>query len=308
MIIATRHIKDFFLPVIHNEECFDVALDVVKSVSGRQYNHSMNKYIIPIINLNELNTRAAKKKIIVTTDEEVESRYQDYIRWRKLQLEIKKEFSKNLDLDIKLRMPLFPFQTSGVKFMINSKNVINADKVGLGKTVQAIAASEYRLQHDLIDYVFVICPANLRKQWSGKDDTTAGIEAFAYNKSIVIEGTKEQRNKKYDSILRNQDLDVKYIVISYSTLTADMSNDSGLRDVLNFISKKRFYLVLDEAQYIKGYSSKRTESVSEIKDLSGIKGVCGLSATPIELMLGELFVIFQSIDSRIFAGVPTPIK
>jgi len=250
--------------------------------------------------LNELMIKLRRQNISLLIDENVEQSYQEFLQWRKIQLDLKKDCKCVVPIDVKLRKPLYPFQTSGTQFMINSPNVINADVVGLGKTVQAIASSEYRLQHDIVDYALVVCPANLKDQWSGKYDSTAGIEAFSYHKSIIVEGTKKGRNKKYHLISNETNLDTKYVIISYATLVSDMSNDSGLRDVLDLLSEKRFYLSLDEIQYIKGYDSKRSESVAEIIQLKGRKGVCGLTATPIGIMLGELFTIFKAVDMKVF--------
>jgi SWI/SNF-related matrix-associated actin-dependent regulator of chromatin subfamily A-like protein 1 len=59
-------------------------------------------------------------------------------------------------------LPLFPYQTVGASFLATKDQALLADEPGLGKSAQAIAACDSIGAQNIL----VICPANLRINWS----------------------------------------------------------------------------------------------------------------------------------------------
>jgi len=59
-----------------------------------------------------------------------------------------------------------PYQVEGVAFLAGRGRALLADGMGLGKTLQAIAAA-YWLHHrrDAVEKVLIVCPASLKFQW-----------------------------------------------------------------------------------------------------------------------------------------------
>lgn len=66
-----------------------------------------------------------------------------------------------LEIDIPLKMKLYPYQTEGVAYNILHKRVIIGDKMGLGKTCQAIASAVALNAFPCL----IICPSSLKINW-----------------------------------------------------------------------------------------------------------------------------------------------
>ena len=56
--------------------------------------------------------------------------------------------------------------------------------MGLGKTIQAIAAAEILARHFGVERVLVVCPTSLKHQWKHE------IENFTGRAALVIEGLR----------------------------------------------------------------------------------------------------------------------
>lgn len=66
-----------------------------------------------------------------------------------------------VELNLPLKLPLYPFQSSGVDYCMKNKRAIVGDEMGLGKTVQGIGTV---LGTDTFPCL-VICPKSLRYNW-----------------------------------------------------------------------------------------------------------------------------------------------
>ena len=146
---------------------------------------------------------------------------------------------------------------------------ILADEMGLGKTLEAIAfiASERGDKPSL-----VVAPTSLLYNWQSE------IERFAPElKSLVMSGSKSQREELMDEIKKND-----IIITSYPLIRRDI-------DEYKDIDFK--YCILDEAQQIKNAASISANSVKQIK----AEGYFALTGTPMENSLMELWSIFDFI-------------
>jgi len=86
-----------------------------------------------------------------------------------------------VDLNIPLKMDLFPFQSSGVDYCMKNERVIIADEMGLGKTVQAIATLKGTGKLPAI----VICPKSLRYNWKDEFEKFTDIKAEVLDKKLM---------------------------------------------------------------------------------------------------------------------------
>ncbi len=162
------------------------------------------------------------------------------------------------------------YQKEGVEWLQTLQNYqfggILADDMGLGKTLQVIAMLHTQKQGTSI----VIAPASLLLNW--QDEITKFAPTM---KCKVVHGSKQQRQeiineyKKYD-----------VIVTSYDYIRRDIDMYSEL----DF-----YYIVLDEAQYIK---NQKTKSAIAVKKVNA-KHRLALTGTPIENSLAELWSIFD---------------
>lgn len=60
---------------------------------------------------------------------------------------------------------LFEYQQTGVKFLVETKQCILADGMGLGKTIQSIHAMKQLLNEGKIDRVVILAPKSILHQW-----------------------------------------------------------------------------------------------------------------------------------------------
>ena len=171
-----------------------------------------------------------------------------------------------------LKDVLHPYQKYGYGWMKTLQSYhfggILADDMGLGKTIQMIAlllADQKPGRTSLI-----ICPASLIYNWQSE------ISMFAPQlRCQVISGQAKERR---DLLKQYQEYDV--IVSSYDLVRRDLDayQDCSL-----------YYVVLDEAQYIKNHMTMNARAVKQLK----AEYRMALTGTPIENRLSELWSIFD---------------
>ncbi len=186
---------------------------------------------------------------------------------------INKNYRKYLDngkFDSLVNTKLFPYQKEGICFAAEVGKCLIADDMGLGKTIQAIAVAELLKKEMKIGRVMVICPTSLKYQWKNE------IEKFTGNSVLVIEGLINKRVVQYEH-------EAFYKIVSYHTAVNDIEYINNSSPDL---------VILDEAQRIKNYKTKISQSIKKL--LSEYKIV--LTGTPIENKLEELYSIMQFVN------------
>lgn len=180
-------------------------------------------------------------------------------------------------------MDLFPYQEEGVNFLVRRKGALLADQMGLGKTVQAIAAAE-----KFDGKALVVTRAALLKQW--KDE----IKKFAGRDAVIISGTPAKREKAWLEALKPEN---KYCVCSYDTIKLK----EDLKTACNFLSGGT--LILDEATAVKNYKSQRTKAIWQIRKYAG--RIYALTGTPYENHLTEYYQVLRLVNPSIFPKYET---
>ena len=169
---------------------------------------------------------------------------------------------------------LKPYQVEAVEKMVAKKKILVAYEMGLGKTPMTIAAIEELAPKRIL----VLCLASLKYQWQKE------IAKFSDSTSIVIDGTKAQRAKQYDTADS-----YNYTIMNYEQVVNDW-------DVLKTISFDA--IVCDEATAIKGFRAKRAKKVKELAKRIPIR--FALTGTPIENgKPEEIFSIMQFVDPNV---------
>lgn len=170
---------------------------------------------------------------------------------------------------------LRPYQVYGYKWIRTLETAgfggILADEMGLGKTLQMISVL-------LDDYQkikpkepsLVVCPASLVYNWQEEFQRFAPVM-----KVVPVAGGAAMRRKAMESWDETQ-----VYIISYDLLK---------RNIAEFANKNFWYVVLDEAQYIKNAGAAVSRSVKTLK----AKHRFALTGTPIENRLSELWSIFD---------------
>lgn len=177
-----------------------------------------------------------------------------------------------------MRGRLWKFQIEDVEKMIEVKKVLNANPMGSGKTIEALAACE-RLSKMGKKRILIICPATLIDQWD------RFIYKYTNNKAVLLNKPKEWRVKQYMAYK------LGYMVISYETLVNDLK-------YIYYI--KWDIVVADEAQKIKTYSTDNSKAVKRIRPEYRF----ALTGTPIENNPSELFSIMQWVNPDVLGPWP----
>lgn len=171
-----------------------------------------------------------------------------------------------------VKADLRSYQETGVRWMSMLSHYdlggILADDMGLGKTVQAITFLLSNLKDG--ERALVTAPASLTYNWASEFEKFTDEDNF-----VVVDGTKTERMEQLES-------DRQIFITSYG---------SFLKDFEAYQSKKLNYLLLDEAQVVKNYSSKTNKALSALN----VEHTFALSGTPLENRIEEIWAIFQVV-------------
>ena len=186
------------------------------------------------------------------------------------------------------QVDLTPHQIDAALFAFKSplsNGAILADEVGLGKTIEAgIILSQHWAEHKR--RLLIICPANLRKQWSAELMEkfflpSYILEAKSFNQEIEL-GNMNPFNK--DGI----------IICSYQftrTKAAYLRNTSW--DLT----------VIDEAHRLRNVYKPNNRIANTIKDVLLKRKKILLTATPLQNSILELYGLVSIIDEFVFGDL-----
>ncbi len=169
-----------------------------------------------------------------------------------------------------LKAQLYPYQREGALFAAKAGRSLIADDMGLGKTIQAIAAVEILARTMALERVLVICPTSLKHQWKQE------VEKFAGRSVEVVQGLFNARQASYAS-------DSFYKICNYEVVGRDADSIKKWAPEM---------IILDEAQRIKNWKTKRAQSVKKLES----KYAVVLTGTPLENRLEELHSIVEFVD------------
>ena len=194
----------------------------------------------------------------------------------------------SLDFDVpeSLEPILRDYQKLGYKWMKALASYgfggVLADDMGLGKTLQSITfiVSELIDIRELKLPVLIVCPSSLTYNWLHEINTFAPeLDA------IIIDGKKVEREKLLQGV---NELDV--IITSYPLLRRDSK----------WYEQQSFHTVFfDEAQNFKNPYTQTARTVKKIK----AKNRFGLTGTPVENSLEELWSIYHVVFPQLFQGL-----
>jgi superfamily II DNA or RNA helicase len=145
---------------------------------------------------------------------------------------------------------------------------ILADDMGLGKTVQAIALLTKAKEVDGDAPSLIVAPTSVVSVW--KQELSKWAPSLTY---VMWHGAERGENTR---LLKKSDV----VITSYAILRRDI-------DDLAKISFR--YVLLDEAQYIKNWTTSTAKSAKQLK----CEHRLALSGTPIENHLVDLWAIFD---------------
>jgi Superfamily II DNA/RNA helicases, SNF2 family len=185
-------------------------------------------------------------------------------------------------------------------------NILVADDVGAGKTIEAgLILRELLLRHR-IDFVLVAAPASTVRQWQDELETKFGL-SFTIIDREYLSTLRRERGYGADPWSAGSQF-----IISHSLIT-DETYISGLRDLLDDF-RPRSLLILDEAHHAAPASGMRYAIESQFT--RAIRGLAErfehrlfLSATPHNGHSNSFSTLLEILDPQRFTrGVPVRPK
>jgi SNF2 family DNA or RNA helicase len=176
---------------------------------------------------------------------------------------------------------LYPFQEEAVERMLERQALLVGYEMGLGKTVITIAAVERLIEKAEVGGGLIIVPASLKYQWKRQIEFFTGGEAI----SLVIDGTKDQRELQYRRILAGE---IEYAILNYEQVVRDW-------EIVQRLPKD--FVVIDEATYIKSFTTKRSRRIKSLMRRCPYR--FALTGQPIENRPEEIFSIMQAVDDEV---------
>lgn len=158
---------------------------------------------------------------------------------------------------------LLPFQVKDVEKMLGLKHCLNANPMGLGKTIETI---EY-LKSNNARSALIVCPKIIRDQWKSQLKKWGDFDATIY------EGQRK--------------LEPGIWIVNYDKLR----NEQTLNKFRAFTWQ---FVVLDEAHKIKSRTAKQTVAV---KNIPAVRRVA-LTGTPILRYVDDLWSILDFLEPR----------
>jgi len=171
-----------------------------------------------------------------------------------------------------LTAKLREYQRSGYAWLWqlhqNRMTGILADDMGLGKTVQALALLTKAKEEEGQAPSLIVCPTSVLSVWKQE------VHKWAPSLSVLVwHGAERAENRR---LLKKTDV----VVTSYAILRRDIDE----------LCKMRFrYVILDEAQYIKNWTTSTAKSAKQLKCDHRL----AMSGTPVENHLLDLWAIFD---------------
>ncbi len=213
-------------------------------------------------------------RLFSMNDKANQAQYLDIQRSAQFQAKIDQFYSsknKSYPLPSPYDKILRDYQKEGVQWLSMMRdsgfNGILADDMGLGKTLQVIALLDSKASGKTS---IVICPASLIYNWEDE------IHRFSKTlKCKCICGNAKQRAQEISSYSQ---YDV--LLTSYDYIRRDIE----LYEAMTF-----YYVILDEAQYIKNQKTRNALCVKKLE----AEHKLALTGTPIENSLAELWSIFD---------------
>ena len=170
-----------------------------------------------------------------------------------------------------LHASLRDYQQQGLNWLqflrVNHFSGVLADDMGLGKTVQTLAHLLYeKEQGRMTKASLIIAPTSLMGNWFDE------AARFAPELNVLIFHGACRHRVNFD--------EYDLVISTYGLMQ---------RDKLRFLDYNFYYLILDEAQFIKNARTKTTQVVQQLRAKHRI---C-LTGTPVENHLGELWSLFH---------------
>ena len=187
-------------------------------------------------------------------------------------------YNKKLKEKIDFKKDLRAYQLCDIEYMIDKINILNANDMGLGKTIECIYLIKLLHEKQIIENALIVVPNSLKIQWTKEIKDCLGED---YKNLTLIESNKNRYNT-YNH------LNKLFTITNYELLNRD----------IDYYKRKWGVIVLDEASRIK---NPKVSISKKIKTLDSSFKIA-LTGTPIENKLEELYSIYEFLNKDLLGS------
>ena len=186
-----------------------------------------------------------------------------------------------------LKLKPYDYQDYGIRFMIDKilKNgfVLNADDVGLGKTIQTIATIKWFIENKNVSKILIICKKSIKKQWIDELNKFTDLgQSFVFIKTGTTAAQRKKAYKEFDNASNG------ILVTNYHSFLNDT-------DIIK--SMHIDFVVIDEVHSVKARTGKLNNNITKV---TMGKPTVFLTGTPIMSKPEDIFGIVQMVDPNYF--------
>lgn len=241
-------------------------VEAVKTLPGKRWDNTNKVWLVPVDYEQDV-TRFAQKYNFSFSDKSYTSDADFALKLPEL---------PELTTELKLAdgVTPYPYQKKGIQRSLDLKRVLNGDKPGLGKTIQAIATIHTANAYPCL----VICPSTLKENWKREFKKFTGKD-----RSMILDDSNKRTFPQFfnagitDTFITNFESLKKYFVQA-------MTNGEGQKLTLKHIRFKPEIqmfksVIIDESHRVKNGSAQQSKFCMGIA--SGKEYVILLSGTPV---------------------------
>jgi len=194
-LCESRQPGHFIAKLYGSARNFPKTVEVIKSMPSRQYSIKERGWVLPIADLDLL-----VSYLDAQTYQELDGLRKMtrplYIKWGQYKAWIQKilEAKDRNDCDFSVpglnpKYQMRPYQKVGADFLTRRNTVLMADDMGLGKSLQAIAAAVKLFVEGKARSAWIVCPASMKSVWAGE----CVAEFFPSISYTIIDGSLKKR-------------------------------------------------------------------------------------------------------------------
>jgi SNF2 family DNA or RNA helicase len=189
---------------------------------------------------------------------------------------------------IKDEVQYYEHQITGIRQMMQMRNFLCADDMGLGKSLQAITVAAGDVIRGWAEKILVVAPITLKGNWSDEFDKFSGIPHMILGQTI--DPKNPERLKPLPPAKREEQLAAfeamqgpRALIVNYEQVLKHIAS----------INRLKFDIaIFDEAHYLKNPKAKRTQACHKII----ANRYFMLTGTPMLNQVNELWGILHLID------------
>lgn len=252
----------------------------IKKIPDAYFNFATKEWIIPIDMLDKLESEFNGELVYKTPK---------WVLHNQPMPDMEKMYRiKRTDIAVpEMKLKPYDYQSYGIRFMIDrimeKGFVLNADDVGLGKTIMTIGTMKWFIENHGFKHILIICKKSIKGQWI--DEINKFTEIGNEFQLIKTKNTANQRKKAYDEFNATQ----KAILVT--------NYHSFLNDTELFLKMKIDFVVIDEVHSVKAREGVLNNHIGQVT--TGRPTVF-LTGTPIMSKPEDIFGIVQMVNKQYF--------